>query len=210
MTEPAPERASASEPGEFPEQTRLPAGMRLRVATLEDALPIAELELRLFPEDAWTFDMVREEIAHPSRRFVVVEQGSGLPTEGSADEPDAPDATGAAGVPAAPGAQGAPAAPGEIVGYAGVMLLGDSADLHTIGTTLPGRGIGRALLDWSLRATREGGARALVLEVREDNARARSVYEAAGFQDIGRRPGYYPGPHGPVDARVMIRELAQD
>ncbi|UQN29849.1 GNAT family N-acetyltransferase [Brachybacterium kimchii] len=181
-----------SESGDFPEQTRLPAGMRLRVATLEDALPIAELELRLFPEDAWTFDMVREEIAHPSRRFVVVEQGSGLPTGGSADEPDAPDAA------------------GEIVGYAGVMLLGDSADLHTIGTTLPGRGIGRALLDWSLRATREGGARALVLEVREDNARARSVYETAGFQDIGRRPGYYPGPRGPVDARVMIRELAQD
>lgn len=192
MTEPAPERASASEPGDFPEQTRLPEGMRLRVATLEDALPIAELELQLFPEDAWTFDMVREEIAHPSRRFVVVEQGSGLPTGGSADEPDAPDAA------------------GEIVGYAGVMLLGDSADLHTIGTTLPGRGIGRALLDWSLRATREGGARALVLEVREDNTRARSVYEAAGFQDIGRRPSYYPGPRGPVDARVMIRELAQD
>ncbi|MFE5777185.1 GNAT family N-acetyltransferase [Brachybacterium sp. NPDC056505] len=192
MTEPAPERAPASEAGDFPEQTRLPEGMRLRVATLEDALPIAELELRLFPEDAWTFDMVREEIAHPSRRFVVVEQGSGLPTGGSAEEPDAPDAA------------------GEIVGYAGVMLLGDSADLHTIGTTLPGRGIGRALLDWSLRATREGGARALVLEVREDNTRARSVYEAAGFQDIGRRPGYYPGPRGPVDARVMIRELAQD
>jgi ribosomal-protein-alanine N-acetyltransferase len=75
---------------------------------------------------------------------------------------------------------------------------------------LPGLGIGRALLDWSLRATREGGAQALVLEVREDNARARSVYEAAGFQDIGRRPGYYPGPHGPVDARVMIREVAGD
>ncbi|MCG7308744.1 GNAT family N-acetyltransferase [Brachybacterium sp. ACRRE] len=193
MTEPAPgpaaERSSAPEPEDFPEQTRLPEGMRLRIATLEDALPIAELELRLFPEDAWTFDMVREEIAHPSRRFVVVERGSGPPSGGSADEPDAP---------------------GEIVGYAGVMLLGDSADLHTIGTTLPGRGIGRALLDWSLRATREGGARALVLEVREDNARARSVYEAAGFQDIGRRPGYYPGPHGPVDARVMIRELAGD
>lgn len=195
MTEPAPglepDPAGESAPGPaaFPEQARLPEGLRLRAATVEDALPIAEIELGLFPEDAWTFDMVREEIAHPSRRFVVVERESGLRIGGSDAEPDAP---------------------GEIVGYAGVMLLGDSADLHTIGTTLPGRGIGRALLDWSLRATREGGAQALVLEVREDNARARSVYEAAGFQDIGRRPGYYRGPHGPVDARVMIREVAGD
>jgi ribosomal-protein-alanine N-acetyltransferase len=160
----------------FPEEAGLPAGMRMRRAGEEDSLALAELELRLFPDDAWTVDMVHEELMHPSRSFVIVEQREGEERW-------------------------------EIVGYAGVMLLGDSADLHTIGTTLPGRGIGRALLDWSLRTTREGGARALVLEVREDNARARSVYEAAGFQDIGARPGYYPGPRGPVDARVMLREV---
>lgn len=186
---PVPQPGGLPEPAGFPEQSRLPSGLRMRAATLEDALPIAEVELRLFPEDAWTFDMVREEIAHPSRRFVVVER-----------EDD----------PRTGGPSRAPEIPGEIVGYAGIMLLGDSADLHTIGTIVPGRGVGRALLEWSLRAAREGGAQALLLEVREDNARARSVYEAAGFQDIGRRPGYYPGPDGPVDARVMIRELARD
>ncbi|WP_240613200.1 GNAT family N-acetyltransferase [Brachybacterium endophyticum] len=171
----------------------------MRPADLADAPALAELEHELFPEDAWSLAMLRDEIAHPSRHVVVVEVA-----DGSAPRPRS---AGPIGTPL----EAASDAPSRrIIGYAAVMLLGDSADLHTIGTTRPGRGVGRALLDWALRTTREDGASALLLEVREDNTRARHVYEAAGFRDIGARRGYYPGPDGPVDARVMIRELPTD
>lgn len=96
---------------------------------------------------------------------------------------------------------------GEIVAYAGIMIAGDTADLHTIGTTRPGLGIGRALLAWCEDRAREGGAERLLLEVREDNARARAFYERAGYTAIARRPGYYALPDRTVDAIVMQRAL---
>ncbi|MCS6711186.1 GNAT family N-acetyltransferase [Brachybacterium sp. EF45031] len=95
----------------------------------------------------------------------------------------------------------------EVIGYAGVMLLGDMADLQTIGTSRPGRGIGRALLAWCEDAARNGGADRLLLEVREDNTRARAFYDRAGFTTIGRRTGYYHTARGPIDAIVMERPL---
>lgn len=99
------------------------------------------------------------------------------------------------------------AADGAVIGYAGIMLAGDSADLHTIGTTRPGEGIGRALLTWCEDAARAGGAQRMLLEVREDNERARRVYARAGYEEIGRRPGYYRIRHRAIDALVMERQL---
>lgn len=95
----------------------------------------------------------------------------------------------------------------EIVGYAGIMIAGDAADLHTIGTVVPGRGIGRALLAWCEERALDGGAERMLLEVREDNDRARAVYERAGYEEIARRPGYYRLPDRTVDAIVMQRDL---
>src|SRR5699024_4512112 len=53
----------------------------------------------------------------------------------------------------------------DLLGYAGIMLAGETADLHTIGTRRPGIGIGRALLEWCEQAAREGGAARMLLEV---------------------------------------------
>lgn len=96
---------------------------------------------------------------------------------------------------------------GELLGYAGIMIAGDTADLHTIGTLTPGRGVGRALLDWCEEAARTGGASRMLLEVREDNARARAFYTAAGYTGIGRRRGYYRIRGQSIDALVMERAL---
>jgi ribosomal protein S18 acetylase RimI-like enzyme len=49
------------------------------------------------------------------------------------------------------------------------------------------------------------GARTCWLEVRADNAGARTMYERFGFRTRGRRRGYYQ-PSG-VDAIVMSVEL---
>ncbi|MGO2559223.1 GNAT family N-acetyltransferase [Brachybacterium sp.] len=98
-------------------------------------------------------------------------------------------------------------ASGELLGYAGIMLAGDLADLHTIGTRDEGRGIGRALLAWCEQKARDGGAERMLLEVREDNDRARAFYTAAGYREIDRRRGYYRIRGRGIDALVMQREL---
>jgi ribosomal-protein-alanine N-acetyltransferase len=94
---------------------------------------------------------------------------------------------------------------GEILGYAGLDLAGDVADVMTIATApdAQGRGIGRMLLDeLVVRATRHG-AEAVLLEVRADNTRARDLYERSGFELLSTRRRYYQP--GDVDALVMRR-----
>ena len=67
-----------------------------------------------------------------------------------------------------------------------------------------GEGLGaillRALLD---EASRRGCAEVL-LDVREDNAAARTLYGRFGFERISVRRGYYPGG---VDGLVMRLRL---
>lgn len=51
-----------------------------------------------------------------------------------------------------------------------------------------GQGVGRALLDALVRHARANGLESLVLTVTEGNARARRLYEAAGFRSFGIEP----------------------
>lgn len=82
---------------------------------------------------------------------------------------------------------------GQIAAYGGFWLVLDEAHITKI-TVLPqhrGQGVGRELLDWLLRRAESMGANIARLEVRESNAAARALYEAAGFREIGIRKGYY-------------------
>lgn len=64
-------------------------------------------------------------------------------------------------------------------------------------------GVGRHLLRHLVaEATREGMNQVL-LEVRLSNNVASKLYRNEGFEEIGRRPGYYPAASGREDARVM-------
>ena len=45
------------------------------------------------------------------------------------------------------------------------------------------------------------------LEVAEDNAAARALYRAAGWNETGRRRGYYPRPGGALDAITLAKPL---
>ncbi|WP_058235375.1 GNAT family N-acetyltransferase [Devriesea agamarum] len=94
-----------------------------------------------------------------------------------------------------------------VIGYAGIMLGPDEAEIHTIGTVQPGRGIGTRLLDWCALTAQQAGAQRIFLEVREDNARARTFYRSHGWGEIWIRRGYYRTPCGPVDAVVMALDL---
>ena len=71
-----------------------------------------------------------------------------------------------------------------------------------------GRGLARALLNLHLRRLAGLGARAVFLEVDEDNEPARRLYRRAGFREVGRRPGYYQqGRDDAATALVLRRDL---
>lgn len=82
---------------------------------------------------------------------------------------------------------------GTLLGYGGVWLIADEAQLLTLAVSPPHRrrGAGARLLDALIRTATERGAVAMTLEVRPSNAAARALYHSRGFRDCGRRPHYY-------------------
>jgi GNAT superfamily N-acetyltransferase len=72
-----------------------------------------------------------------------------------------------------------------------------------------GQGIGRALIEDSLRWAREAGFRAMQFNaVAESNTPAVQLYERVGFEVVGRVPGAFRHPEqGDVALLVMYRPL---
>jgi len=95
-----------------------------------------------------------------------------------------------------------------VIGYAGMMFTGGGqADVVTLAVHPDrwGEGTGTALLTALVGEAAERGCQEVLLEVRQDNPRARRLYLRHGFAEIGLRRGYYQ-PSG-VDAVVMRKEL---
>lgn len=94
----------------------------------------------------------------------------------------------------------------EIVGYGGVAIAGDVADIHTL-TVIPSyrrKGIATQILKelegWALSK----GFKDFMLEMREGNLEAQPLYEKYGYQVLSRRDNYYaPGIH----ALIMRKEV---
>lgn len=81
-----------------------------------------------------------------------------------------------------------------VVGYGGVMTVGDEGHLLDLAVTPDerGTGLGRKLV-WELAAdAARAGASRLTLEVAASNDIALALYRSCGFDVAGRRPGYYP------------------
>lgn len=88
------------------------------------------------------------------------------------------------------------AASGDAVAGYCIVLFREGASvarLYSIATERRhgGAGLGRALLQAAEASARRRGRRTLRLEVRDDNSRARNLYERNGYRFIGRRQGYY-------------------
>ena len=98
-------------------------------------------------------------------------------------------------------------AEGELLGWAGVRVVQDAAEILTVGVVPAARraGLARRLLAELLAEAVRRGAHEAFLEVRVDNEPARTLYRSEGFADVGRRRGYYDG--GRVDAVTMRKPL---
>lgn len=98
---------------------------------------------------------------------------------------------------------------GAVTGYF-LMSLG-AGEAHVLNICVApeqqGHGHGRRLLRSLLHLARSRGAQRVFLEVRPSNRHAIRLYEEEGFNEIGRRPRYYPARDGREDAIVMAIEL---
>jgi ribosomal-protein-alanine N-acetyltransferase len=103
------------------------------------------------------------------------------------------------------------ARPAEIVGYG--ILSCAAREAHILNVCVaPGeqrRGYGKRIVTRLLDLARWHHAERVFLEVRPSNPRAIALYESMGFNEIGRRPNYYPARRGREDAVVMAMEMLE-
>ncbi len=97
----------------------------------------------------------------------------------------------------------------KIIGY-GVLSVG-AGEAHILNVCIAprhqGRGHGRHLVQRLIDLARWHRAERVFLEVRPSNPGAQRLYESLGFNEIARRPRYYPAKKGREDAIVMAMEL---
>ncbi len=97
------------------------------------------------------------------------------------------------------------------VGFAMAQMGADEAEILSIGVVEPWQrvGLGKRLVVGVERALVRAGVKRLFLEVAEDNAAARALYQGMGFAEAARRKGYYARTNSAaVDALVMHKALA--
>jgi ribosomal-protein-alanine acetyltransferase len=131
-------------------------------AGLEDLPEMIEQEAMLFGADAWSPELMVEEVSHPFSYYLVArERGSEA-------------LAGYGGLRAAPSLADA----------------GDIQTLATVADHRK-KGVGRMLLRALLEEAHRRGAGDVFLEVRADNPVAQSLYGSEAFFVIDRRVGYY-------------------
>lgn len=96
----------------------------------------------------------------------------------------------------------------EIVGFAGIMIVADEAELLNIAVSFEYRrcGIAQKLLKRLFSDAKMQNAYRMLLEVRESNVHAQALYSKNGFSALGRRKNYYSNPG--EDAIIMERMLS--
>ncbi len=99
----------------------------------------------------------------------------------------------------------------KIIGFAVSRIGADEAEILSIAIDADqrGRGLSRNLLLTHLGHLAGRGVRRIFLEVEENNAPARRLYESCGFAIVGRRERYYQQASGEqLNALLMRRDLS--
>jgi len=97
----------------------------------------------------------------------------------------------------------------EVIAY-GVLTVA-AGEAHVLNVCVAqdhqSTGHGKRLMQRLIDLARWHRAERIFLEVRPSNARAIKLYDQLGFNEIGKRPNYYPAKRGREDAIVMALEL---
>ena len=97
----------------------------------------------------------------------------------------------------------------DVIGYIGVSVVADSCFINNIAVYPACRrqGVGTALLKIAIMTADVNSTEFISLEVRESNAAAIALYEALGFEEMGRRKNFYRRPQ--EDALIMTKLLTK-
>lgn len=95
---------------------------------------------------------------------------------------------------------------GEIIGYGGITVAADSADIDNVAVTeyFRGSGVGTAIITELTKIAAGKGAKKVFLEVRVSNSVAMELYLKNGFKGVYARTRYYSDGE---DCLVMCLEL---
>ena len=95
----------------------------------------------------------------------------------------------------------------DVVGFGGIMIVADEAELLNIAVAEQFRrqGIANDLVDRLLAAACNSNCSRMLLEVRKANAAARHLYMQKGFTELGVRNNYYSNPSD--DAIIMEKHI---
>jgi ribosomal-protein-alanine N-acetyltransferase len=94
-----------------------------------------------------------------------------------------------------------------VIGYASLYIVADEVQIGNFAIA-PGfrkRGVARKMMDEISRIAAERKCCSILLEVRESNRPAQSLYESCGFVPAGKRRDYYNRPR--ESAVLMVKEL---
>ena len=97
----------------------------------------------------------------------------------------------------------------DVIGYIGVSVVADSCFINNIAVYPACRrqGVGTALLKIAIMTADVNSTEFISLEVRESNAAAIALYEALGFEEMGRRKNFYRRTQ--EDALIMTKLLTK-
>ena len=96
-----------------------------------------------------------------------------------------------------------------IQAYFWVMPVVDELHLlnFTVAAASQGKGLGKSMLESLFVYAREQGFASVLLEVRAGNSRAIEIYLKNGFEQIGRRKGYYPASGDLREDAIVMRRV---
>ena len=97
---------------------------------------------------------------------------------------------------------------GEIIGFAGIKIILDNADIMNIVVKKSWRnqGVGNLLLSNLISLCKKSNLSSLSLEVSENNLPAIHLYEKFGFKQIGVRKNYYHDKDGMIMQYLMHKK----
>ena len=97
----------------------------------------------------------------------------------------------------------------DILGFVGMWEVVGEGQITNVAvhTKARKRGIGKALIDALVDYSKSRKLEVLLLEVRESNEPAKSLYSLNGFKEIGKRKNYYTKPT--EDALLMALALEE-
>ena len=95
----------------------------------------------------------------------------------------------------------------KVVGYVGSQTVIDETDMMNIAVhpDYRNRGVATELIMELTQQLKKRGSRGLMLEVRESNSAAISLYKKHGFVQVGCRRNYYRNPR--ENALILRKEL---